>query len=479
MEKFKNFKKAVVAIAGILFLNTAFSHNTAMATEVEDNKKETTGNVSAEDLIPINDAFDLLSIKEDPDGNFILEKDIDMNVLKTAGKEWVPFPFSGKLDGNGHTILNLSIKSLGEETHDTYDGNFKVYDTHFAGMFSTLSGSVENLTLLNEKIYIDCECSTFTGGIAGYADDAVIKNCTVNCFNELRVNAPQFGVGGIVGYGKGRVEGCTSNVTLISVDKNAAERDEQFLGGVTGGGYTDVVNCNVDIQGYVSEHGYCHNGGLIGIYLFYPKKTKYNGTVTGNNVKGKIRFFEDNTDRRAYCRSFIGEIMNWDLKISGNKYDGKSVKYNDKSIDGEVKTYDRILYPESCEVPDYSGIEVEAVPGNFGYTEYTCRNCGYTYRDNYKIYATPTPTPSPTPTPTKTPTPTPTPTPVPTDTPTPTFTPMPSPTDTPSPAVQPTLAPASADDTKGPSIHIVVAVLVLAVIVMISVIIVIIKRKNC
>ncbi len=469
MKNFGKLKKTVILMAAItLMFNSFWGRETVFA---EDTGSE--ADTAEENAVVIRDAFDLLAMKDEPNGNYILDKDIDMNELTASGQEWIPFPFYGKLDGNGHTILNLSIKSLGEETHDTYDGNFKVYDTHFAGMFSTLSGSVENLTLLNEKILIDCECSTFTGGIAGYADDAVIKNCFVNCFNELRVNAPQFGVGGIVGYGKGRVENCTANVTLISVDKNAEERDEQFLGGVTGGGYTDVVNCNVDIRGYVSEHGYCHNGGLIGIYLFYPKKTKYNGTVTGNNVKGTIHFFEDNTDRRAYCRSFIGEIMNWDLKISGNKYDGKSVKYNDKSIDGEVKTYDKILYP-SCENPDYSATVVEAVPGSFGYTEYTCKNCGYTYRDNYKIYATPTPTPSPTPTPT--PTNTPIPTPTPTNTPVPTDTPMPVPTDTPSPAAQPSLAPASADDTNGPSIHIAVAVLVPAVIVIIVAAILIIKR---
>ena len=317
-------------------------------------------NAEEENPIVIVDAKGLLSIRDNPEGNYILEKDIDMNTLSSEGIEWKPFPFAGHLDGNGYTVLNLTISSFGEETHDTYDGNFKVYDTHFAGMFSTLSGTVENLTLLNEKIRIDCDCAAFTGGLAGYTENAVIKNCTVNCFNELKVDAPQFGVGGIVGFGNGRIEKCTANVTLITIDKNSAEKDEQFLGGVLGGGYCDVVGCNANVTGYVSEHGYCHNGGLIGIYRFYPKNLKYNGKVTGNNVTGKINFFEDNTDRRAYCRSFIGEIMNWDLDVSKNKFNGKSVKYNDKSIDGEVKDYDKILYPEMCEEPEYVLNVVEA-----------------------------------------------------------------------------------------------------------------------
>ena len=127
--------------------------------------------------------------------------------------------------------------------------------------------------------------------------------------------------------------------------------------------------------------------------------------------------FEDNTDRRAYCNSLIGEIMNWNFRFSGNKYGETTVNSTDRSIRDEIKAYDKDLYPETCEVPEYTVTRVEAAPGALGYTEYVCNGCGYTFRDNYRIYKEPLPTPTYTPTPEPTDTPAPTATTAPTESP--------------------------------------------------------------
>ena len=50
--------------------------------------------------------------------------DIDM-----TGIDWTPWDFSGKFDGNGYTILNLSVTKTNRCTMKTYDGNRKEYDT--------------------------------------------------------------------------------------------------------------------------------------------------------------------------------------------------------------------------------------------------------------------------------------------------------------------------------------------------------------
>ena len=360
------------------------------------------------EITPVTDVYGLLSMADEPSGNYRLDADIDMD-----GVNWIPFEFSGTFDGNGHTLLNLTVNGTGEEKRTTYDGNHKAYETAFAGLFSVLSGTVENLNLLNERISIDVSDSAFSGGIAGYGENGTVRNCKVAGIHELKADAKMFGIGGIMGYGFGSIENCAVDITLICVDKNAAERDEQFLGGILAGGYADIVSCNIDLQGYVSERGYAHNGGIVGIYIFFPRGTEHYGNVTENTVNGTIHFFEDNTDRRAYCNSLIGEIMNWNFRFSGNKYGETTVNSTDRSIRDEIKAYDRELYPETCEAPEYTVTRGEAEPGAFGYTEYVCKGCGYTFRDNYRIYKEPLPTPTytPTPEPTKTPVPTATPAP--------------------------------------------------------------------
>lgn len=373
--------------------------------------------VCGSEVMEISTKEQFYAIRNNPGGHYVLTDDLDM-----SGIEWVPFEFTGVLEGNNHSLLNLSVNATGEENRTTYCGNYKLYDTKFAGLFSVLSGKVSNLKLVNERVTVDEDCNVFIGGMAGFGENGTVTGCELSGQLELKADAPIFGVGGVIGYGSGVVEDTTIKLTLICIDKNAAEKDEQFLGGVFSGGYVEAENCNIDIQGYVSEHGYAHNGGIAGIYIPFPKGIDYYGRVKDNVVNGTIHFFEDNRDRRAYCASLIGEIMNWNFKFSGNKYGDTVVNSKDQGIRDEIKKYDKDLYPETCDNPDYEVSHTEALPGVFGFDLYTCKNCGYSFEDNYRIFVPPTPTPEPTATPVP-PTPTPTVTPEPTKTPVPEVTP--------------------------------------------------------
>ncbi|MDE7271405.1 MAG: hypothetical protein K2N81_13150, partial [Acetatifactor sp.] len=194
---------------------------------------------------------------------------------------------------------------------------------------------------------------------------------------ELRAHDRMFGVGGIVGYGNGLIEQTSADVTLICIDTDADTRDEQFMGGAYAAGYLDLNECNVIIDGYDSDHGYVHNGGLVGMYIFYPKGTAHEGRITNNTVQGRIRFFEDNTDRRAYCREYLGEVMSWNLKNSDNSAVFERDEVFDYTID---------LRPDMCV--DASHTETVTEPGcnTFGYTTITCDGCGYAYTDFYTLY---------------------------------------------------------------------------------------------
>lgn len=319
----------------------------------------------------ISDVQGLLGMAREPDGSYVLIADIDM-----AGVEWKPFTFHGTLDGNDHAILNLTIGETGEAVRETFDGNMKVYDTYFAGVFDEFSGGViRNLSLINLRIDVETDQPCFIGGFAGYMEDAVIENSSVQGSLELWAHDRMFGVGGMIGYGKGKIRETTADVTLVCVDTDIATRDEQFMGGVCAAGYPDINGCTVQIAGFDSDHGYVHDGGLVGMYMFYPKGTKYKGSITDNHVTGKITFFEDNKNRRAYCNGFIGEIMNWDFENGRNK---------DAFTRDEVFQYDRDLFPHDCENPVMK--EEVTEPGcEFGYTTFTCETCGYTEREHYTL----------------------------------------------------------------------------------------------
>ena len=280
----------------------------------------------------IHTAEDLANIKNDPKGHYILKADIDM-----TGVTWTPFTFEGTLDGDGHKIKNLKVLTVGNARETTYDGNMKGYDTCFAAMFDVLrGGKVKNLTLENYEAEITSDQPCFAGSIAGFTDNALVRDCKVSGKITLRAHDRMFGTGGIAGYGTGRFESVDSDMVLICIDTDRANKDEQFMGGALAAGFPDLVKCNIRIDGYASEHGYAHNGGLIGLYMIYPKGYQYEGTFDTNNVTGKITFFEDNEDRRAYCKPFVGELMNRIIHERNNTHSFESK---------EVFTYDTDLMP--------------------------------------------------------------------------------------------------------------------------------------
>lgn len=331
--------------------------------------------VSAQDgEVEIYTAQDLLAIGDDPSASYILMNDIDM-----AGISWPCPAFSGKLNGNGHAILNLTITAPGEAVEKVYDGNRKGYDAQFAGLFSTMKNArVENLSLVNLRAAITADTPFFLGSVAGAAWESEIENCTVSATLELRAHDKIFGVGGVAGYGSGLVKGCDIDVTLICTDTGKDTMDEQFLGGVLANGFMDVRSCDVRLDAYASEYGYAHTGGIVGMYFQWPFDHEHYGRILYNTVEGKITFFECNTDRRAYCKAIVGEPV---ADLWGEDHNKTENFRRD-----ERKEYDTELRPHSCASPAYTQQEIGATCESFGYTQYTCA-CGYSYREGYTLKA--------------------------------------------------------------------------------------------
>ena len=378
----KNSKKCGIKIWAVTLAFIFGINANIPLLKASEHSETTVPSEESSDVLPITDqemeavveiwnAEGLRAMAEDPFGTYLLAADVDM-----SGEAWTPFSFHGSLDGGGHSILNLTVDEIGTAVKETYDGNMKVYDTSFAGFFDEMEGAqVRDLNLVNLRIDVDTELPCFIGGITGYMANSSIENCAVQGILQLKAHDRMFGVGGIIGYGCGDVKDSKADVTLVCIDTDASTKDEQFMGGVCAAGYPNINGCDVAISGFDSDHGYVHNGGLVGMYMFYPKGTKYRGSITDNNVAGKITFFEDNKNRRAYCNGFIGEIMNWDFENRRNK---------DNFVRDEVFTYDVDLMPHACNNPVIQE-EVTAPTCEFGYTTYFCETCGYRETDHYTL----------------------------------------------------------------------------------------------
>ena len=325
-------------------------------------------------VIEIRNADDLRDVVNHPGARFSLMNDIDLQ-----GEDWLPIAFSGELDGNGHGIYNLTVNRVGEEKRITVDGNRKEYETEFAALFSVMEEStVRNLKVIGAHVTAAGKSHCFAAILAGYAQHCTIENVTVDGRVRLDNEGVMSGVGGIAGFGSGYIHNCNARVELIFVDLNRKSRCEQFLGAMMATGYVQIQYCTVEIDGYVSCFGYCHNGGLLG--LFYTSGTKFqmgleNRIVNHNKISGRIYFFEHNPDRRAYCKADVGETLTKLASRKPNDTKGFTRK--------ETKEFHNILLPETCENPEYEEKVIPPSGEEWGWTEHTCTGCGYTWRDSY------------------------------------------------------------------------------------------------
>ncbi|MBQ7738008.1 MAG: Ig-like domain-containing protein [Oscillospiraceae bacterium] len=339
---------------------------------------------AAEEDMLIGSVEDLFQLGMYPTASFRLTADLDMQ-----GVEWEPVAFRGVLNGDGHTIYNLRVTDVGYTRADTVDGNDKVYDSVFAGLFSVLTGAqVRNLTLQGVDIDVTSDKDCFVGGFAGYVKNAQFINCslldarlnlTAACPAEEGRDRCNAGVGGIAGFGTCTVSNCQVVVTMVFRDEcDASIKSEQFMGGVLSNGNVGISDTVVKLRGYDSCRGYVHNGGLVGMFYLYDKREEPLPIVR-TSVEGAITFYEDNADRRAYCEAFIGE------RLSYNNLDFNTCQPS--FIRDEVFDYTAVLSPEKCSEPHIVDEVTSFSCSEIGYTTHTCTVCGNTWRDSFTLGA--------------------------------------------------------------------------------------------
>jgi hypothetical protein len=274
--------------------------------------------VLAQESIPveIHNITELQNIKANLNADYVLVNDIDsseINFIPISG-------FSGTLDGNGHTISNLSSTGgkyseagLFSYTRGATIKNLKVVDSNFKGTVAGLVAYAGNSVFLNCSIQGIITGIYFTGGIAGILDKGSITNCSSLCtlsgtydvggiagfIDSATVSHCTFSgeissgnnTGGAVGYlSKGTVEKC-------SITGNIAGSSR--LGSIAGYNGGSITN-SYFIGEIAPASELCIAGGLTGSNYGYIDKCYTVPTFSGYGTIGGLIGFNNNSITDSY-----------------------------------------------------------------------------------------------------------------------------------------------------------------------------------
>lgn len=218
------------------------------------------------------------AIKEDPEVDISLSSDLDF-----TGYDWEPLVYHGTLNGNGHTISNITIK---KNTGDN------------VGIFSFGQLSVKNLKIENLNVNYFGDGKNI-GGLVGYWRDngntkydkeyieGVEISGTINAMGATYV-------GGVVGYQKDGYGYEQAHYNKELSYSNIVSRVEvsggSNVGGIVGeakfGGGSSYTNFK-DVKNYGTVTGIkSYVGGIVGAN---EGVTKYESCINYGEIKAQNR----------------------------------------------------------------------------------------------------------------------------------------------------------------------------------------------
>ena len=209
---------------------------------------------NATDLQRINTAISLPNA-------YALGRDINASSIdpfKPVGSAAIPF--NTILDGQGHTIANLSIDATAKDV----------------GLFAVIgsAGQVRNLNLTD--VHVTASGSAFVGTLAGEnrgtISDVHVLRSTVIAQSELGVTA-----GGLVGVSSGFIRKSSSAATVHVGDSDPGAVN--IAGGLTGSNHGAITSSST--TGEISGGAFSLVGGVVGQNFGRLEGSFAAGSITG------------------------------------------------------------------------------------------------------------------------------------------------------------------------------------------------------
>ena len=306
-------------------------------------------------VIAIRNWKGLHNVADDLGGSFILCADLtpltdnySNYASETAndGKGWLPIgdednPFTGTLDGNGHTIAGLRIHNsdyvgLFAKLSSAKISDLTLVDVNITARdaVGALAGTIGGGTNISNSYFYGIEKGRYdVGGLAGMVWKANISDTYV----ASDVTGKAY-VGGIVGYAKGTtiLKSCSAGTILGSGD---------YIGGVGGQVLDKTKMEHACSTGKVSGNGFV--GGLAGMLSRAAIVNSYStGDISGErlNIGGIAGYADGYTISNSHSTGdvygkgrnvggIIGDAYNGHLRSS---YATGSVSSEDNNVGGLV-----------------------------------------------------------------------------------------------------------------------------------------------
>jgi hypothetical protein len=165
--------------------------------------------------------------------SFVLINDLDLRYVTLTPIGNSEIPFTGSLDGSGHSIRNAVIN-----TSESVD----------VGLFGRIGsvGQISNLGLES----INVTGRAHVGGMAGY-NEGVISNCHV----QSTINGTNGFIGGLAG---------TNDGLIVSCHTSGSVNGESSVGGLAGVNHNMLIGCYSDAAVFGSGIYSSGIGGLVG-----------------------------------------------------------------------------------------------------------------------------------------------------------------------------------------------------------------------
>ncbi len=333
-------------------------------------------NISLETLIK--------EMELNPSGTFNLERDYDASAITSSSQTYITSTFSGTLNGNGHTIYNLS-KPLFNSLDSACIKNIKLKNVNLTatGNKGTIANIATNSTIKDihiDKINFTTQADK-SGGILGEATTTDIENTSII---NASITTSHIRVGVIIGQLSG---GNIRNCYISGNVKANYSKDGNGLGGILGtgeaGGLTTIENCISNIK-FTSSTGHRLNGAIVGhvastnvklvknlslstgkgLYATYGNPINASSsdnyeveetTLTSNVDNQKVKRISKNDINSIFFKntlSFSEEIWNLEDTNFDNLPTLKSGKYDLSSNEEDQEVENNTLY-----IPEYNRVK--------------------------------------------------------------------------------------------------------------------------
>lgn len=275
---------------------------------------------------------------------FKLANDIDASTVDNFNP--INLKFIGILEGNNHSINNITIKSK----------------ENYIGLFKQNDGTIKDLILNNINIQSSYNGDTaYIGGICAY-NNGTIKNVEINGTINNIGNVTDLYLGQITGYNNSVINKTHSNVTLTS-EGNVTNA---YVGGIAGNNNANIIISyntgnisvrniqNLNIGGIAGKSNYisnAYNKGNINVNA----TSSIIGGIVGQNIGIIKNTYAIGNIENSSATYNLGGIAGENTSIIKSSY------YNDSNITeqkgkGTLKTLDELRKQETFEEWNFNDI---------------------------------------------------------------------------------------------------------------------------